>query len=533
MAILKTTLGLFTAMTLTSAAASLVGCSSKDLDGPNGSTDEPAGTIGLSLQAGPGFVLHTVSYKITGPSGFVKTGTIDVSNSTKITALIGSLPPGKGFSITLSADAVGGVGSCTGSASFDIEARKTTPVTVKVTCHEAARSGSVLINGQLNVCPVIDGLSATPGEVGVGGNIVLGVSAHDIDNAPKPLSYSWKASSGSLSSDSVANPTFTCKSPGTVKLSVAVSDGDPTAGCADTGSLTVECSGDPCVGFDSMSAALGELTADCRGTVDPRDYVVNADGRMAPAFDSCPLNQALMRPIRQLLSLQNVKPELLPHARECIVGRFQTLAAKFAESGIDVCPTWSNKKPINPLDIDKFNALPWPKVGQLPEELPNPPQPPPGNPDLKEKSLYSVALPAGTDQQCGTPGACAAACAEAFIGFVIPHVIPPTSPDFAFTISVDPTSWWSERSFSSAATDPYLANTAAYHQMSYAAPTPPGEQFGALVRFQPCGENPKDPACVAENCSYWAGTHIRRPLQKYCNDYDDPDTCTSYCGPDL
>jgi hypothetical protein len=42
-----------------------------------------------------------------------------------------------------------------------------------------------------------------------------------------------------------------------------------------------------------------------------------------------------------------------------------------------------------------------------------------------------------------------------------------------------------------------------------------------------------DPACVAENCSYWAGTHIRRRLQMYCNDYKNPLTCSSYCGPDL
>ena len=39
---------------------------------------------------------------------------------------------------------------------------QTVPVTVPLTCHEAPRTGSVLVNGTLNVCPQIDGISASP-----------------------------------------------------------------------------------------------------------------------------------------------------------------------------------------------------------------------------------------------------------------------------------------------------------------------------------------------------------------------------------
>jgi hypothetical protein len=304
-----------------------------------------------------------------------------------------------------------------------------------------------------------------------------------------------------------------------------------TTDASDTASTpAAECPSEPCAAFDSVSAKLGLLTADCRGKVDPRDYLISADGFLTPAFDSCPGDATLITPIRQLLSLQKVKPALLSHAKECIAGRFLRLAAEFAASGIYECPTWSNKRPISPLSIEKFNALAWPRVKQLPDELPDPPQPSTGNEDLEEKFLYNVALPAGITQKCDTPKACAAACAGVFPGFVIPHVVSPTSADFPRTISVDPVSWWSERTFSTGSLDPYLSNSGAYHLMSYANPI---AQFGALQRYQPCGPGSTDPTCRPENCSYWAGTHIRRPLQMYCNDYSDPETCTSYCGPDL
>jgi hypothetical protein len=566
MAILKTTLGLFTAMTLTSAAASLVGCSSQDLDGPHGSESGAAGTIGLALQAAPGFVLNVVSYTITGPSGFVKTGTIDVSNSTKVSALIGSLPAGKGFSVTLSGDAVGGVGSCIGSASFDIVARQTTPVTVRLTCHEVGRTGSVLINGVLNVCSVIDGVSATPGEVAVGSNIALGVAAHDADAGPKPLKYRWKASSGTLSNDAVANPTFTCTAPGSVTITVSVSDGDPSADCTDTSNLVVECS-QSCKAYNSITAALGELTADCRGTVDPRDYVIGSDGRLAPNFDNCPADPnneagALLR-IKQLLAVQHASD--LPDVVKCTAGRFKQAQELFISRGIDQCPKWSNKKVQNPPTAELVKTLSA-LLPQLAEEQPTrfdaPFVPPPELDGLKVKSTYTVT-PATANQQCGTAAECAAACAEAFPGFVIPSVPGTTLPED--TILVDPDSWWTQEFYGAADQDPYNLNTAFYHQMGFVLPAP-GETYGALARWNPCNATVvnTDPAtgnpytlpliattstsiaspqitteCQSEKCNYYAGGGVNNPiyvktkLQRWCADPtgQDQSTCLSYCGP--
>jgi len=223
---------------------SLAGCGSQS-DGPSSSspaTEESVGSVGLQLQMASGATIKSASYTITGPNGFSKTGTIDVSVATKLSATIGGLPAGAGYSITLSATSSEGGTSCAGSGSFSVVAHQTATVTVAVTCREAARTGSVLVNGKLNICPTIDGLNANPAEVQVGGTIALSALAHDSDAAPSALSYGWTASSGTLSSATAQSPTFTCTAAGPATLTVTVGDGDPLATCADTLTAQVNCS---------------------------------------------------------------------------------------------------------------------------------------------------------------------------------------------------------------------------------------------------------------------------------------------------
>ena len=69
---------------------------------------------------------------------------------------------------------------------------------IKVQCREPAGTGSVQINGTVNVCPVVDGIGANPGEVMVGFSSALSATAHDSDGRPAALTYSWSASSGTL-----------------------------------------------------------------------------------------------------------------------------------------------------------------------------------------------------------------------------------------------------------------------------------------------------------------------------------------------
>jgi len=218
------------------AATTLGACSQTDNRAPADSN----GSITLALQAGNA-TISSVSYSISGPASFAKTGTIDVSNSTTLAAVIGPLPAGSGFSISLSATSVDGTESCAGSAGFTVTAHATTPVSVHLLCHEGARTGSVLVNGTLNVCPVIDALSTSTAEVLVGGSIGLTATAHDSDSGPSPLSFHWTSTGGVITDPGAPTTRFTCTSPGSVTITLSASDGDPAATCADTSSVTVTC----------------------------------------------------------------------------------------------------------------------------------------------------------------------------------------------------------------------------------------------------------------------------------------------------
>ena len=224
--------------------ASVVGCGSQSdgSNGPAGASQESSGEVNLALQLANGSSIQSASYTIIGPNGFSKTGSIDLSGATKLSATIGGLPVGAGYVITLSATTSDAAATCGGSATFNVQARITTPVTVALTCHEGARTGSVLVSGALNSCPTIDSLGANPAEVQVGGSVALSALAHDSDAAPSPLSFSWQASAGTLSDAAAQNPKFTCTTPGVATLTLTVNDGDPAASCADTLTAQVTCS---------------------------------------------------------------------------------------------------------------------------------------------------------------------------------------------------------------------------------------------------------------------------------------------------
>ncbi len=235
-------LGTFLALG-TLAVGAFQGCSTNPPSRNGG--NETVGSIGLALQLGPGQTLDTVAYTITGPNNFVKTGTLNVSHSTTVSGTIGGLPAGNNFTISLNGTTTSGGTNCLGSGTFNITAGQTTMVTVHLTCHEAPTTGSVSVNGTLNICPQIDSLSASPAEVIVGSSIALSASGHDTDASPSPLSYAWTATSGTVATATAASTSFTCTAAGPATLTLAVSDGDPAANCADHLSITVTCTAKP------------------------------------------------------------------------------------------------------------------------------------------------------------------------------------------------------------------------------------------------------------------------------------------------
>ncbi len=227
------------------AYATGVGCSGS---GPEPSTSsEPGkgdttGTIGLALQTG-GITVTTFGYVIQGPNGFAKAGNIDVSASPKVAAVIGGIPAGTGFTITLTGTATDNTTQCLGSAPFAVTAGATTSVNVAIDCHQAPKTGSVSVSGTINVCPSIQSLSASPSVVLAGSSVSLTSAAADPDNGPSPLTFQWTSTSGTFSSATDPNPTFTCTTAGVATVTLTVSDGDPLASCAATSTVQMTCSG--------------------------------------------------------------------------------------------------------------------------------------------------------------------------------------------------------------------------------------------------------------------------------------------------
>lgn len=188
-----------------------------------------AGELGLGIDLGDSGV-KKVDYVITGSGGFSKVGSVDVSKSSKIATRIGALPAATAYTVVLSAEATEPPSTCTGSAGFDVTPGETTPVDVTLQCVE--------INADLNTCPVIDGLSALPNQVAIGGTITLSAEVHDPDLGPSPLSYDWTTTTGALSS-SGAGATLTCSTDGMATVTLTVRDGGTD--CISAQSVTVTC----------------------------------------------------------------------------------------------------------------------------------------------------------------------------------------------------------------------------------------------------------------------------------------------------
>jgi hypothetical protein len=170
---------------------------------------------------------------------------------------------------------------------------------------------------------------------------------------------------------------------------------------------------------------------------------------------------------------------------------------------------------------------------ELPSNEPLPPGILDGDPPaLKTFNLYQAVFETQPPAQKGCQGAsdCAIACASTFPGFAVGITKTATGLE---VVRTDPDSWLETTSYVSRADDPYL-KPLFYHPMSYYGGTP-GVQFGDPHRAVPCGLNTSgQPVCEAEACSYFTGSiHKKVKLQLDCNDYSNPNTCTSYCGPAL
>ncbi len=217
--------------------------------GPGGAEGHE-GTIGMQLTLPGGEQINSVSWTITGPNGattVVKTGMVNVGNSTKVNFQIGGIPAGTGYSITLSGSSADGTVTCAGSATFNASARATTSVNVVLQCTTPApEAGTLQVSATTVNCATFNSLSVSPSETTVGNSVALSASA----NGPNAsaLTYAWSATSGSFDDPTSASPHFTCGASGTATLTLRVSDGPvPSTNSCDpslsTTTTTVTCDG--------------------------------------------------------------------------------------------------------------------------------------------------------------------------------------------------------------------------------------------------------------------------------------------------
>ena len=211
------------------SGAALVACSSDSAS----ERAEDVGSLGVNLKVAPGVTLTSVTYSITG-NGFSKEGSIDVGKAPTISARIGGIPAGNGYTIVLSATALESGATFTGSAKFNVTAHGTTAVTVHLKGKGSTGNGSVSVNGTLNVAPVVDELTVTPLTVYVGGSVTLSGVGRDPDDGPSPLSYYWSTTGGRIDDPIAPSSTLTSDTPGTFEVVLTVSDGESTDSVSTT-----------------------------------------------------------------------------------------------------------------------------------------------------------------------------------------------------------------------------------------------------------------------------------------------------------
>ena len=234
------------------SSAGVMGCSTSKLDSAKSQEErQTKGTLDLSLELAPGYVINTITYQITGPSlppTGPWSGTINVSDAdSTASALIGGLPAGSGYTVTLTANTIGTPSvPCAGtSAAFSITAGAPTFVAVALRCEAAPNTlGEASINATFSQCPTITSWVAAPLQVSTNGVIDVSATVTDPDGTGAHT-YTWSAPGGSFASPGSLVTTYNCTDLGQQLLTITVQDaGDPGSAsddCVVSKSILVSC----------------------------------------------------------------------------------------------------------------------------------------------------------------------------------------------------------------------------------------------------------------------------------------------------
>lgn len=239
---------------LTCATLAFGGCTTEtSSDKPSSHENSKVGSVGMALTLPDDSEITTVSYTITGPNNYSRTGSVPVGNSTVLTFRIGGIPVGNGYTIALSAQTSFG-NSCAGTATFNILDSNTTRVSVLLLCGATDNDGDIIVDGEFESCPVITSISAIPGETRAGGTIAL---SSTISHGSTPVV--WTGSGGTFADAGDYDTTFTCGAvSGTYTLTVTIDSTE--AACDASSTVDVICS--PAAGCGNGVVDLGEQCDD-------------------------------------------------------------------------------------------------------------------------------------------------------------------------------------------------------------------------------------------------------------------------------
>jgi hypothetical protein len=237
-----TSVGSMTWCALLAGALMLAGCAADTPSGENGSLE-------VSLQLEGDIDIEQVEWVITAEGMEDMSGVIDTSapGSTASVEVFG-LPPGDGYTITMTATGEDGETQCSGSADFPVEAGVATKVMVMLNCKPPEDLGGVRVNGKLNVCADLVKVVVAPLQTSVGNDIDL--SALGFDYEDDELEYLWEGSGGTVDDPGAADTFFRCEELGKQEVRVTVSDdGFEDCNCDWTVAVTclegeIECEND-------------------------------------------------------------------------------------------------------------------------------------------------------------------------------------------------------------------------------------------------------------------------------------------------
>ncbi|MES1157617.1 MAG: hypothetical protein ABUL67_00830, partial [Haliangium ochraceum] len=285
-------------------------------DNGRGDDVREMGTVALTI-ATPDVVVNSVHFELSG-NGVSRSGEIDVrAPGATVSALVGGIPAGIGYSVALRAAATDGRTTCAGSGRADVFARATTPLAVVLTCQKPNEGGNVMGTATFNICPRLTSLAATPTMMSVGDQEAIDLTAVAQDGEHDPLVFSWSAPVGSFDSPAGVRTRYRCAAPGPVAITITVSDGQ----CNDTVTATLVClpfcatkpdgtscnDESPCTQVDSCQSGrcVGGAPVVCRpldqchvpGVCDPTngtcsnpmaaDWTVCDDGDLCTQADRC------------------------------------------------------------------------------------------------------------------------------------------------------------------------------------------------------------------------------------------------------